>query len=222
MKILFIGNSFTYFNDMPEAIFKDIARQNGRDIEVASVTKGGYTLSKFADKTDEYGAMVESILSSERFDAVVLQEQSRTPISDPDAFKTAVRALYERIRITGARVYLYATWGYEASHPKLSLYGTTTYDMEMKLRSAYQEIAGELGVTVLNVGMAMSFAYKAGVKTLYKEDKYHPALCGSVLAATVIYSTVFECDPKELSLSFVGVDSGDMASLVDAAAYVLE
>ncbi len=218
MKILFIGNSFIYFNDMPEKLFKSIADSAGISVEVSSVTKGGCTLERFADKTDEYGARVEKLLAEDEFDAVILQEQSPRPISEPESFKCAVRALYSRIKKTGADVYLYATWGYESQHPKLSLYGDSTFDMEAKLRRSYREIADELDVTVCNVGMAMSYAYIAGCGSLYREDKYHPDLCGSILAAITIFSTVFKYDPMSLSISFEGISDAEMSILKEAAA----
>ena len=34
MKVLFIGNSHTYYNDMPQ-IFADMCKERGKDVEVA-------------------------------------------------------------------------------------------------------------------------------------------------------------------------------------------
>ncbi len=33
MKVLFIGNSYTYFNDMPK-LFENLSRENGKDVQV--------------------------------------------------------------------------------------------------------------------------------------------------------------------------------------------
>lgn len=40
MRTLFIGNSHTFYNDMPN-IFKEICKENGIDMQVAMLTKGG-------------------------------------------------------------------------------------------------------------------------------------------------------------------------------------
>ena len=40
MKVLFIGNSHTYYNDMPH-LFAEIAAYNGVELEVTMLTKGG-------------------------------------------------------------------------------------------------------------------------------------------------------------------------------------
>ena len=48
MRTLFIGNSHTYFNDMPK-IFKDICAENGIDMQVTMLTKGGMGLDYHAE-----------------------------------------------------------------------------------------------------------------------------------------------------------------------------
>ena len=52
MKILFIGNSYTYFNDMPR-LLEQLMRDNGIDVTVDSVTKGGRKLFENLQANDE-------------------------------------------------------------------------------------------------------------------------------------------------------------------------
>ena len=200
MKILFIGNSFTYFNDMPTAIFEKIAARCGIDVSVSSVTAGGWSLLRFAEAGDDKTAAVDVALS-ERPDIVILQEQSHTPISAPEKFSEGARLLCERCRAVGAVPYLFATWGYHEGHGKLKLYGTDTADMEMKLRRAYNSVARELGVGVCQVGAAMTYAYLKGAQGLYRPDNYHPDPQGSLIAAVTILATVTGVDISELDLS---------------------
>ena len=40
-QILFVGNSYTYFHDMPERIFAPMAAEDGCDYEVRALTHGG-------------------------------------------------------------------------------------------------------------------------------------------------------------------------------------
>ena len=63
--IFFIGNSYTYFNSMPE-IFREIAAVCGYRVNVDSVTKGGYKLYLYADPNDEYGSIVEEKFSNNK------------------------------------------------------------------------------------------------------------------------------------------------------------
>ena len=67
--ILFIGNSYTYYNDMPTAIFEKFAEAAGYDVEVTAITTGAHKLYQFADPADEYGAKVEKALAgSKKYD----------------------------------------------------------------------------------------------------------------------------------------------------------
>ena len=113
-RVLFIGNSYTYYNDMPTAIFERLAASLGYEMEVTSITKGGYQLYRHADPADECGARVAAALSGkEPYDFVILQEQSVRPAGENAAdFYASVRDLAARIRQTGAKPVLYATWGY--------------------------------------------------------------------------------------------------------------
>ena len=40
ISVLFVGNSYTYFNDMPH-MFAEICRSSGADVEVTMLTHGG-------------------------------------------------------------------------------------------------------------------------------------------------------------------------------------
>lgn len=44
MNILFIGNSYTYYNDMPTEIFKVLGESAGLTLNVTAITNGGHTL----------------------------------------------------------------------------------------------------------------------------------------------------------------------------------
>ena len=54
-KILFIGNSYTYFHDMPTEIFAPLAREDGEPVLVSSVTRGGVQLLQFTDPDGDLG-----------------------------------------------------------------------------------------------------------------------------------------------------------------------
>ena len=162
------------------------------------------------------------MLAEHKFDAVVLQEQSHTPVSDPESFFSAVEALHKMIEENGARTYLYATWGYSALHPKLSLYGADTLDMEKRLRNSYMKIAKRLGITVCQVGAAMSYAYLYGVTGLYKEDHYHPDACGSLIAAAVIFEGLFGNEPSIADVGGVSLSCDEIKAVREALAFARE
>ena len=40
LNILFVGNSYTYYNQMPEDVFTRLAEKSGYKVSVTSVTRG--------------------------------------------------------------------------------------------------------------------------------------------------------------------------------------
>ena len=197
LSVLFIGNSYTYYNDMP-AIFRAFAEADGHSVTVTSITKGSYKLEQFADPADEYGAKVEEALSGDtKYDYVILQEQSVRPTTvSVSGFYKAVRNLTARIREAGAEPILYATWGRKTGSSTLDTYKMTNESMTWKLAAAYQAIGDELSVPVVHVGLAFYDVYTHQTDIeLYNEDKSHPSAAGSYLAAASLYAHILDTDP---------------------------
>lgn len=216
-KVLFIGNSFTYYNDMDQ-IFASLAEAAGYDVQVERVTIGGHNLSQFADPSDEGGAMVEAALTAHGdYDIIVLQEQSTRPITNPDLFEDGVTRLCSRIRQTqkDCQICLYATWGY----PKqATAKGQTIPEMEASIRAAYTNVANKLGVQVSPVGEAFTDVYNTLDSIgLYAEDQLHPSYEGSYLAACVHAARLLGIDPR--GSAFVGELSPETAQILQQAAY---
>lgn len=215
-KVLFIGNSFTFYSDIP-ALFGKIATAAGELVEVDSVTQGSWTLAKFADPADDYGAKVEQKLtSSSDYDVVVLQEQSTRPLNNYDLFLSGAQALQKRINETqtDCTIYLYSTWGYidEATSRKI-----TIPEMEAQLRAAYTQAAQTMGVKVSCVGAAFSTVYTQypdmlnsgsadNSYNLYYSDNKHPSYLGAYLSACVHVATILDCDPR-ISTFSEGLDA---------------
>lgn len=194
-RVLFIGNSYTHFNNMPDQLFRQIAENAGYQVKVSTVTKGAWTLEKFANPQDSFGALVAEELDpqfEQQYDYVVLQEQSFRPAGAEVAlFYDAVRNLTERIRAVGAEPILYATWGYRTGHEILATEGLTTESMTWKLAAAYGAIGEETQTQVAYVGLAFRAADAAGPVQLYDEDCSHPTADGSYLAALTLACRIF-------------------------------
>ncbi len=222
-EVLFIGNSFTFYNDMgtENGIFAHIAKEAGyQNVHVTSVTKGGYRLHQFLDRSDPYGEKALALLESgTKFDIVVIQEQSAHPIADPGDFYDSCRAFKALVDKNGGELWLYSTWGYKTGHSSLPKYGKTTEKMEMKLRAAYAAIGEELGVGVAYAGAAMTESFqKNRTIDLYVDDLKHPSAAGSYLAAWTLFGTIFGVDPA--SLTFNGMFRKNLAEKLRAAASV--
>ena len=200
IKILFIGNSYTYYNDMPK-IFEEIAKGQGVNVEVTSVTKGGYTLCQLADTNDEYGKKADEALKREKFDVVVLQEQSCRPVKNAELFEKGAKALHEKIKENGAVTVLYQTWGRKDGNADLCTIAENTGEMAKMLEKAYEKLADILSCRVSKVGSAFLDVYENHPEIeLYAPDGSHPNTIGSCLAALCHYSFVFGEDPENVKL----------------------
>ena len=51
MNILFIGNSYTYYNDL-DVLFENLCRANGKEVHAYRITQGGRKLFQFKDEND--------------------------------------------------------------------------------------------------------------------------------------------------------------------------
>lgn len=184
MRILMLGNSFTYFHDMPMIL----AAITGE--EVVSHTRGGAFLSEQLNGETEMGAKTLKALKEEQWDYVVLQEQSRAPVFCKDKFHESVCGLCKLIREAGAKPVLYASWAYREGSEKLA--GTEmSYDaMDKGLYESYHEAAEENGALIADVGKA--FTAIRGIVNLYEDDDYHPSAAGSMLAAHTIANVIEE------------------------------
>lgn len=184
-KILFIGNSYTYFNDMPD-LFERICREHGKDVAADSITCGGYTLAHFVSENNEYGVRMRKMLAEGGYDYAVMQEQSVRPAENPDTFVDSAKKLAVIVRSYGASPVLYETWARADGSETLEKFNRSRDEMQSLLRQAYERAAIETGARLVYAGERVSEAYDNGVDVIC-EDKSHPTLTGSEIIAAEFY-----------------------------------
>lgn len=193
MNILFIGNSYTYFHDLP-AVFAALANENGKNVTAFSVTRGGRELRQFMNAEDDATKELAGVLADNPpFDAVFLQEQSMLPYRDYDAFFGGAKHVAEMIRAAGAkRLCFYVTWGRRPGCSDLNEMGWTHDTMTAGLSDAYTRAAEVLNAECAYVGAAFHEIVVSHPEIeLYDPDGSHPSYTGTCLAAMVMYKTVF-------------------------------
>ena len=139
-KILFLGNSYTYVNDLPNT-FKAICTSEGDSVEVTSYSPGGYT---FQSMSNDANALAQIQMGS--WDFVVLQGQSQEPSFPPSQVATNTYPYAKKLDSlvkaynTCAEVVYYMTWGRKygdasncASYPVICTYN----GMQQRLRESY-------------------------------------------------------------------------------------
>lgn len=185
--ILFVGNSYTYYSDMPEALFAPMARAAEFPCTVTMVAVGNCTLSRFADETDRAGRKLLDAIAGQHYDIVVLQEQGLRPVTEPEYFDDGLARLLQLLAPQAERFMLYATPGRQDGHSDLAQLGMSSAELTEKLAQAYDAAGEKYGLPVAQVGRAF-LVYKAAhpEAELYDPDLLHPSMLGSALAAEEI------------------------------------
>ncbi len=189
MRILMLGNSFTFTNDLPALL----AERTGA--EVVGHTRGGARLSEQLNPETNLGAKTLAALTNQHWDYVVLQEMSNAPLKTKERFLESVSRLCEKARLCGATPVLYATWAYQPQSEKLAESGFSYEEMSRGLALAYAEAAEKNQALLAPVGDA--FFQENQKNNLYASDGFHPNLAGSLLAADVLAQTIQKDQTKQ-------------------------
>jgi hypothetical protein len=218
LRILFVGNSFTFANDLP-GTFARLALAGGHEVTAGQLASGGQTLAGHLGDP-----ATAARLDAERWDYVVLQEQSEIPASDASRDYTmypSARALAAEIRHTGGTPLFFMTWAYRDGDAAV---GRPDYEtMQRAIDDAYLGIARELEAPVAPVGYVWFLVHRQHPEMgLWQDDGSHPSVAGTYLAACIFYATVFRRSP-EGSVFLDGLPA-DTAALIQkaAASYVLD
>lgn len=178
MKVLFIGNSHTYYNDMPH-LFTQLCRERGIDTEVTMLAHGGKGWDFHLEEPE-----VKFNIFHGGYDAVILQHTAH-PMGDLSVMAQCGRRLIEWVQMAGARPVLYMTWTTkadgEAAQPSMS--------------NAYRKLQEETGCELAPVGEKWWEYHLAHPEVeLYASDGQHASPAGSRLAASVIAETLLSVD----------------------------
>lgn len=201
-KILFVGNSFSYFNNGIHNHVANLLRGSGE------WTRGKnkfrlLTLSggKFKEHVHFLGSFLKK--STDKWDLVILQEYSNGPLQPENKshFLSSTYILVKTVSDNGSKAALFMTWAY-GNKPS----------MTKGLEYAYN-LAGEKSkVPVVPVGLAFANAkaaypeinlYSADVrgvkagKIAYSKTLKHPSLAGTYLAACVFYASLYGHSPVD-------------------------
>ncbi len=190
-KVLFVGNSYTYFNDMPTRIFEPMLRAFG-DCKVTAITCGGYRLEQFADSTDPEGQRLRKA-AEDCYDFAILQDHSLISVLEPQNFENGAKAVVNLLQNNVKNFILFATWGRKNGCETLAELGMTCEQMTEVVAKEYQRVGTKLGIPVAHVGKAfVRYAESNPNAELYYEDFHHPSKLGSTLAAQTILNKMLE------------------------------
>jgi len=182
LRVLFIGNSLTYANDLP-LIVQALAKAAGQPMYVDSVTFGGYSLDDHWNSGEALKA-----ISRQTWDVVVLQHGPSSLMSSRAELRASAKKYDKRIRKAGARPALYMVW------PELAR--MSYFDA---VRESYSLAAADIDGIFIPAGEAWRAAWRRDPDApLYSADDFHPSVAGSYAAALSIYGMLYGRDPQGL------------------------
>jgi len=225
-EVLFLGNSYTYSNNMPN-MASQIATSLGDTLLVEMNAPGGWKLEQHAANNS---SSIQKI-QEKNWDYVVLQAQSNEPSFPPSQVEQETypfaQILVDSIEsnYSCTEPIFFMTWGRKNGdningqfYPIISTY----LGMQQRLRESYLEMGIDNDATVAPVGMA----WKESINTnpnfeLYTNDESHPNIAGSYLTACVFYCTIFQESCLGASFFPSALSSDEAATLQSIASAVV-
>jgi hypothetical protein len=183
-RVLFIGNSLTFWNQGVDVMLAKLVP----GIETSRVAVGGATLETLWNNDEA------KLACADNWNVVVLQED--LPETSRESFRRHAKLWCDHVRKYGAEPVFYAAWAYD----RLPAFDDDAICAE------HARAAEENNARLANVGAART-AGPEGLD-LFDDDKEHPSLAGTYLAACVIAATIYGAEalqapkvyrPKNLS-----------------------
>lgn len=199
LRVLFVGNSLTYYNDLP-SMLERMGVADEQPIETVDVSQGGFALEDHWDIRPARDRLEEG-----GWDFVVLQQGPSSLPASRENLVTWVGIWADAIRTVDATPALYMVWPERA---RINVFP----DVVLSYSTAAEQAAAEL----FRAGEAWQAAWDIDPDLpLYGPDEFHPSVMGSYLAALTIYRGLTGREPP--SLTGLGISAEDDAVLQAAA-----
>jgi hypothetical protein len=214
LHVLFIGNSFIYFNNMPHLLEAISESLDGPRIKTEMVAIGG---ARLEDLWKQGSAL--TAIRKQHWDFVVLNEQSalgggivngEKRIGDPANFYKYAAMFDTEVHKSGAKTVIIMTWKDKNDPDRI----------QTDLNNAFLEFKKQMhgGVVLVPVSAAWALTIKTAPEiNLYFDDNHHPSKEGSYLEACTVYATLTNNSPAGAPAKVEGtpVADADGAVLAD-------
>jgi uncharacterized protein DUF4886 len=182
-RILFIGNSITYWNGGIAAHLQNfvLSSDSTTVIECEAITGGGFTLQNhYNDST------IEEIQQG-NWDYVVLQERTSWPVDEPELFYEYATLFDSVITDVGAQTVFFFSWPYESDFDT----------MIEEQAAAFNYISDQLDAPVIPVARAWQLSRQEDPELgLFIADGNHPNEHGTYLAVCTFYAYFWNLTPE--------------------------
>jgi len=182
-RVLFIGNSITYYNEGVDLHTMNLANSLDptQEIYCNRITGGGWTLEMHYNNPATIAEIQEG-----NYDMVILQEMTSRPVNDPELFYYYATALDSIITAAGAQTAFFFSWPFES-----------VFDTMIEQQSAaYNYIGQLLDAPVIPVARAWQYALAQYPEIdLFLPDGNHPTVQGTYLACCTFLAFLWNETP---------------------------
>jgi hypothetical protein len=216
LRVLFIGNSLTYSNDLPAIVAGLAKAAKQRRLEYKTVAFPDFSLEDHWTQGD-----ARKEIAKANWDFVVLQQG---PSSFPESrvlLREYVRKFADEIKRVGARPAVYMVWP--------SVVRQSDFDRAIE---SHKLAASDVNAVLLPAGAAWRAALKTNPELpLYSADNFHPSQLGSYLAAWIIFKRLYSDQtttmPDQIkvdskTIAKIELNATEVKALTSAAAEVLK
>lgn len=186
MKILFIGNSHTYMNDMPQLVKEMVENVTGESCDVFMLAYSARSLKWHMG--EEYFSERFNILHG-KYDYCVIQEQAHPMTDEADTIEYAAR-IVEMCKKAGTVPVVFETWA-EKAKP----------ENQAEMNRRYHNLAKEQGALLAPIGEVWSKVAEnlkdVADADLYWQDGAHASALGAFVTAMVLTKTITGKLPSE-------------------------
>lgn len=199
-KILFVGNSHTFYNDLA-GTFVRIVDACGQKSDVYELSKGYYTLARFANTEDELGNMLDKAIRKRKWDYVIFQENTSVALSsnaEEEMFPYA-RTLNEKVKAESGNAVFLMTWA-PKNGKKEGFKTQSREELQTVIAENYIAISEELDALLIPAGISfMRCADTYPDIELWDADGQHPSPAGTYLAACTAFAVLYQQSPENCS-----------------------
>lgn len=184
VRVLLVGNSYIYYNNLAQMIGL-ITDSLDTKIICKKSTIGAATLGQHWNS--ERGLKTKKMIVSNKFDIVVIQDNSMWPLEHKDSVLIYGQLFCNFIRANGAKPYLYNTWAREK-----------TPQTQSSINAVYNELAAAENAVNVPVGSSFDLARKTiPTMNLFHPDGSHPSAVGTFLIALSFIKKITGTLPKK-------------------------
>ena len=204
-RVLFVGNSYLYYNDIPGIVQALADSAHGEKLSVAVVAGADLAL---IDHWNEGTA--RRVIAEGGMKWVVLQQGPSSVEANRDTLRIATKLFADVVAKANARPALFSAW------PTAS----RREDFPRAIES-YRLAAGDVNAILLPVAAAWVTAWDRTRALQLYADPLHPSVEGAYLSALVVYAQLFGKTPKGLPAT-LRLNSGRMLVIDPQTAALLQ